>query len=566
MRADELDALFGDPLDAGNPVGQAAVFAADERQEMLAEAERRLDAIRFNAEFVPAAYGGSLTRADRLAEVLRAVWRHDPSLGLGYGFSSFIATVNVWSSGNEDQRRATADLLLANGKIAAGFNELAHGNDLGSAEFAGRRAGGGWLLSGRKEVVSNLRRGAAVVLLARTSDAAGSRSHSQFLVTKDEVPAGRLRDLPRFTTSGLRGVQLGGMEFADCPVPDGALIGEPGQGMEIALRSYQTTRALVPAIAVGPLDSALRTTLACALDRRLYGGVVADIPYVRSVLARSYADLLTVDTFTSVVLRALHLVPEAMPLYSAAVKYLASRVVVDAFGNLRSVLGANAYVRQGRYAIFQKLARDIAPATFAHASRPACLVMILPQLPRLARRSWPVADAAMPGLFELGGGLPPLRLDNLVTGMTRRDVVVEDLMAGTPDTGPVGRFVAHFQREVRALGEDCAQLAPSELTIAGAPATFALADRYTVLLAAASILAVWRENPGSVAETALLAMLDRLTDHLGGAVLSTSERDAVEQDLFQTAVERYRENRLFDLTARRLPGDTPIPTQKATSP
>jgi alkylation response protein AidB-like acyl-CoA dehydrogenase len=564
MTARELDALLGDPADAGNPVGHAAVLAADERQEMLDAGERLLDRYGLNAEFVPARYGGRLVRADRLAEVLRTVWRRDPCLGLGYGLSSFIAGVNVWSSGDEEQRARVAALLLGNQRIAAAFHELDHGNDFTHADFTARAAGDDWLLSGRKEVVTNLRRSSAVVLFARTDDAPGSRSHSQFLVVKDELPAGSTRNLPRHGSSGMNGVQLGAMAFTDCRVPGRAMLGRPGHGVEIALRSYQVTRALLPSIIVGPLDAALRTTVDFTQRRRLYGGVAGDIPYVRSSVARVFADLLCVDALSSVGLRALHLVPESMSVYSPAGKYLASRIVLDAFEDLGSVLGAAGYLREGPAAVFQKLARDIAPATFAHISRAACLTTLLPQLPRLARRSWLIDRPADAGLFDLSGDLPELRFDGLSPGAVRTDVVAavlgelaEGLVpggSGAPD--PVTRrFAVRFRDELRALSTRCAELRPTDLTIDAAAPAFALADRYTVLLAAAAALAVWAQDGHSYPVVAQLAVLDRLNARLGGdSVLTEPERERIESHMFDLVVERYQEHRLFDLTGRPTAG------------
>jgi alkylation response protein AidB-like acyl-CoA dehydrogenase len=558
MSVADLEALFGDPREAGNPVGYAALLAADERQEMPTEGERLLDAYGLNAEFVPAAEGGRLIRADRLAEVQRAVWRRDPALGLGYGLSSLLGAVNVWGAGSAEQRRATAAILLANGRVAAAFHELDHGNDFAHAECGARPRPGGWLVSGRKEIVTNLRRADAMVLFARTGDGPGSRSHSQFLVTRDDLAATGWADLPRFASSGMRGVQLGGMTFEDLPVPAGALIGRPGHGMEIALRSYQVTRALIPALLVGPLDTALRLALECALGRRLYGGRVADLPYVRAVLARAYADLLAIDAFSAVGLRALHLEPAAAGVYAPAAKYLTSRILLDAFEELRFVLGAQSYLREGPAAMFQKLARDVAPATFAHVSRTACLVILLPQLPRLARRSW-LADApSAPAVFDLGGELPALDLGHLVAGLPARDGVVAVLPAAAgsgPAGDPVGRLTTRLHDELRALRDECAQLSPADLSTDASPRAFALADRYTVLLAAAAVLALRRQGGDPYPPGVLPGVLDRLVTRLGGApVLTGAERDRSEQALFAAAVERFEDRRLFDLTARRIPG------------
>src|SRR5690349_6622202 len=104
--------MLGDPSDPANPVGYEAVLAADERAEMLPAGEALLERYGLNAEFVPEEYGGRLTRLDRLATVLRTVWRRDPVLGLGYGFSSFIAATNLWIAGDECQRQQAAEVLL----------------------------------------------------------------------------------------------------------------------------------------------------------------------------------------------------------------------------------------------------------------------------------------------------------------------------------------------------------------------------------------------------------------------------------------------------------------------
>ncbi|MGW4652240.1 acyl-CoA dehydrogenase [Kitasatospora sp. NPDC004289] len=558
MSGEDLEKLLGDPREAGNPVGYAALLAADERQEMSAEGEHLLDGYGMNAEFVPAAYGGRLTRADRLADVQRALWRRDPSLGLGYGFSSLLASVNIWTTGSEDQRAQAAGILLGNGRIAAAFHELDHGNDFASAGCTARPNGAGWLMDGRKEIVTNLRRADAMVVFARTGEAAGSRSHSQFFVRRSDLPVDRLQDLPRFPSSGMRGVQLGGLRFNDCPMPAGAMLGRPGQGMEIALRSYQLTRAVLPAVIIGPLDTALRLVLQYVLERRLYGATVADLPYVRAIVARAFADLLAVDAFSGVGLRALHLLPDAMGVYAPAAKYLTSRIVLDAFDDLRSVLGAQSYLRQGPYAMFQKLARDTAPATFAHISRSACLVTILPQLPRLARRSWPAGTPAPAELFDLGAPLEPLDLGRLAPGLPSGDAIVATL-AEIADSEPAdtlaGRFARRLRAEVAELGESCAALAPTDLTIGAAPAAVALADRYTVVLAASSVLAVWRRGAGRHPQAALPVVLDRLTARLGGApVLDAAERESAEEQLFELAVRRYQDCRLFDLTERHIAG------------
>ena len=549
----ELEGRFGDPWDPANPVSHAAVLAADERNEMSAEGERLLDDYGLNAEFVPVEYGGRFSRLDRLIQVMRTVFRHDPCLGLGYGASSFIAAVNVWTSGDQAQCRHLADLLLAHRKVASVYHELAHGNDFASAEMsAWPGPAGGLVLNGHKEVITNVRRADALVIFARTSADAGSRSHSQLFVDATDLPKDRVRHLPRFGSSGMRGVQLGGIEFTDCPIDDGAVLGSLGLGMETALRSFQLTRTALPAMATGILDTGLRVTMRFAEERRLYGRPVADIPQVRAVLADAFTDLLICDSLSTVVARSVHLLPEETILHASVAKYLIATRLMAAMRRLSQILGSRFYIREGPYAIFQKLFRDLAPAGFGHAARVACLGTVLPQLPRLARRSWPHPGEPVTGVFHLDGPLPPLPFGELAARSDGRDSLAAALVTAVrdPATEPELRELgAIFVGELAELTRECAALAPRDLTVGASAEALALPARYANVIAASACVNIWRHttDTGSFLAdpTWVIAALRRL------ARTPTAGRPVAER-LFAEVRARGAGGRGFDLSNRHL--------------
>ncbi|MEV4140939.1 acyl-CoA dehydrogenase family protein [Dactylosporangium sp. NPDC049742] len=539
MRAEELDALLGDPWDTANPVGHAAVIHADERLEMLAEGERLLDRLNVHAESVPAHLGGRLERADHLAAVHRTLWRRDPSLAVGHAFGSFAGSAAVWAAGTQDQRRQTADLLLAGGRIATALREP---DEDSAAAGTARRETGRWRLDGRHELVANLAGADAAVLTAGTTESPGRR---RFLVSRADLRATGVRDLPRRGSTGLRGVVLGGVELRDCAVPADTLIGDDARPDGTA-RATQLVLAVLASCTVGPLDTALRCALGFAAGRRLYGATAADIPYVRAVIARAYADLLAADALAAVTLRAVHLSPAAA-VYAPAARYLTSRLALDACEDLRSVLGAQGYLREGTYAIFQKMTRDLAAAAVIQLPGTACLPAVLPHLARPAGLHAPQDPPADPRLFRLGGDLPPLDLHRAVPAQPGGDPVIGAIAGREPDGGPVGRFVARFRDELRSLREQSAAVPPRYRVT--------LAHRYTVLLAAASALAVWEHGGDRPGEPELLGVLDRLAGRLdGGAVLTDAERERTEEHLFAAAAERHRGGAPLDLTARPTPG------------
>jgi alkylation response protein AidB-like acyl-CoA dehydrogenase len=537
-RAHQLEKLLGDLNDPANPIGAQAILAADERAEMLPAGEDALHEYGLNAEFVPVALGGRLDRLDHLVEVMRSVYRRDPALGLGYGASSLIAGVLLWTAASPEQAAFASRTLLDGRRIAVAFHELAHGNDMAGAELAATPAPDGWLLSGRKEVVTNIQRADAIVVFARTGGKPGPRGHSLMLVDRTATGRTRTTDLPRFATTGLRGVQLGGLLFDDLPVPHSAVLGPVGSGLETALRALQVTRTVLPAMATGVLDTGLRIALTHLSGRRLYGGAAIDLPHVRSVLTGVFTDLLRAEAVAAVGTRALHVLPGPAGVYSSAVKFAVSKLLLDAMDRLAELLGAHFYLREGATALFQKLLRDLAPVGFGHIARAACQMSLLPQLPLLARRSWRTA-AAPEEVFTLHEDLPPLRFDQLALHAGGRDPVVASLAGVLDVTGLPGDVRAAAEADhadLTELAEACAALSPAELGVDALPRHYDLVTRYVRLLVRISCLQVWRHAPdGFLADPAWLR---------------SPRTGPVPDALFAELLDRHRDHRSFGLAGR----------------
>jgi alkylation response protein AidB-like acyl-CoA dehydrogenase len=499
-RLARLEYEFGDPFESGNPLGFDRILAADEAEAMFGPGEQALTEFGLNAEFVPSRLGGRLDRLDDMVEIMRSVYRRDPCLGLGYGASSLIAGVNIWTAGSPQQQRFAADLLGSGRRIAVAYHELAHGNDMAETECRASIEPGRITLNGRKEVVTNIQRSEAFVLFARTAARTGVRSHSQLLIDKASLDGGRFGYLPRFRTMGMRGVQLGGIEFRDCPVPESSLIGRPGYGLETALRSFQITRTTLVSMFCGVLDTGVRVALRHSTGRRLYGGPAVDMPHVRSVIAGAYADLLAADCFASVATRALHVLPGETAIYAQAVKFFVSKALIDAMNDLSEVLGAHFYVRDGETAIFQKLLRDVQPAGFGHAARAACQVSLLSQLPLLARRSWKEPGLVPDEVFVAGSALPTLGFGDLAISAAGREGLSGALALGLAAARPgllrqdVAEIAEYFISEHRLLTERCQDLDVASLGISAGHEAYGLVTRYVRVLVASACFETWRRT------------------------------------------------------------------------
>jgi alkylation response protein AidB-like acyl-CoA dehydrogenase len=566
---DVLEERFGASADPANPVGTAAVLAADRRGELLAAGEDLLDEAGLGAHFVPTELGGRFDGLEGLITVLRAVVRRDPALALGYGVSSFMAGVNVWTAGNEAQREDLARRLVRGAKVACAYHELAHGNDFTRAELAAAPGPDGQLrLEGRKEVVANLRRAEALVLFARTDPAPGGRSHSLLLLDAARLPADRVRRLERFGTTGMRGVPLGGIEFTDCPAPADSVVGVPGQGVRTALRSFQLTRITLPGMAIGLVDSALRSALRVSPP-----GAYREGDAGQRVLAEVFADLLLADVFSTVAARCLQTAPALGSVYASAVKALVPAVLIDAVYRLSILLGPRSVLSAGDRgaAFFEKLLRDVKPTAFGHASRVSCLSLLLAQINGTARRSWPTGHSAAPstGLppetFLPRQPLPALRFEPLAVVSRGADPLSASLLAGAADHAadagdPLERRIAAqaaaYVAELRDLAAFAASLPPDEQGPTASAPAFALAARWTGVLAASACLNTWWHGRaeagcgGGFAEDPawLLGAVHRLGAHLG------RHRDPLPAEfaapLYAELARRFAEGLTFDLDRR----------------
>ncbi|MBN3931836.1 acyl-CoA dehydrogenase [Streptomyces verrucosisporus] len=563
-RADALERAFGPLDDPANPLGQDAILAADAAGRVPAGAEEVLDAHRFNAEFVPAELGGGLSRMDGLGRVLRPVFRRDASLGFGYGLNCFFAAAPVWIGGSAGQRAEVAGHLLRGRRVAVARHEVAHGNDFVREEFTARPADGGYLLNGSKSVIANASRATGLVVFARTSTGGGGRSHSVLLLDRAGLPGDRLTDLARRTTNGMRSAEFGGLRATDCPVPGGALVGEPGGGYELSLRSSLLIRGLIPSIVLAGTDTALRTVARFAARRRPGGRSPLDVQHVRDVLTGAFLDLLLSDCLALVATRGLHLIPRQTSAYAAAAAYLAPKIVAESMDGMSAVLGEESLARDGAYAMFAKQLRDLPVTSLGHAGSAGRQVSLLPQLPFFARHVWFNDVEAPAGLFRLHGDLPPLDpagpallgdSDPLAATLVATDGLLgsDGLSGEAPgDRGALGALTSALVAELGELRTAFAGIGADDRAALVDPRSFALADRYALVLAAAACLGVWREQrSGGAAGTFLAdpawptAALYRLCRRLG---LPLPERPAAcESRVLAEVLARLHGRRSYDL-------------------
>ncbi|MDJ0744622.1 MAG: acyl-CoA dehydrogenase family protein [Xenococcaceae cyanobacterium MO_167.B27] len=561
----QFEQYLGDPNDSQVALSYAKILEADEAGVITKEAEECLDKWHLNHYFVPQELGGKLSRFDTMVEVLRPVFRRDFTLGLGYGVTSFIAAVNVWLSGNQEQKQHLADILLNNEKVSVVFHELNHGNDFIHNELKAIPTANGFRLSGKKQVINNIERARAFVLFAQTSEKAGSRSHSLFLIDKKDLSPESYRYLPRYKTLGVKGCQIAGIEFQDTFANQESLLGKAGSGVENALKAFQITRCILPAMSVGVADTALRTVLKFATKRKLYNRSVADIPHARWTLVNAFLDLLIIDCLSGSMTRALHVIPEQMSVYSALMKYFVPLTIEQMLNDLSIILGARFYLREGEFGIFQKLLRDYPVVSFGHAGTAICQATIIPQLKFLARKGWskPLEKREhLREIYQFEGNLAPFQPEKLKLTNNGKDDILGSLRsllanASYPITDELRSFIVFFNSQLDNLIEEVDLLERNTGNNLCEPKAFDLVEKYAIIFAAASCINTYLENPhhsepffqsGKWLNAALQRLAQKLSPNM---VVESTE---LEEELLYQMCERLDNGYSFTLAGSPLAG------------
>jgi len=184
------------------------------------------------------------------------------------------------------------------GRFIAAFalSEPEAGSDVGAIATTAKRDGAHFVLDGTKTWISNGGLASYYVVFARSETAPGTKGLSAFVVDAD-APGFRVAQEIEVVAPH----PLARLSFEGCRVPRSRLVGEPGQGFEIAMATLDIFRASVGAAALGFARRALDEALAHVESREQFGKKLGDFQMVQAKLA----DMATsVDTSALLVYRA----------------------------------------------------------------------------------------------------------------------------------------------------------------------------------------------------------------------------------------------------------------------
>ncbi|EJN02171.1 acyl-CoA dehydrogenase family protein [Phyllobacterium sp. YR531] len=170
---------------------------------------------------------------------------------------------------------------IARGELISAFalSEPDAGSDVAALSCAAHRDGDDYVLDGEKIWISNGGIADVYTVFARTGEAPGTRGISAFVVFADTAGFSVVERIETIAPHPLARIR-----FDNCRIPASQLLGTPGEGFKIAMRTLDIFRPSVAAAAIGFARRALDEAVVHARSRKMFGATLSDLPTVQSTL------------------------------------------------------------------------------------------------------------------------------------------------------------------------------------------------------------------------------------------------------------------------------------------
>src|SRR5215210_5427459 len=231
----------------------------------------------------PEAYGGA--GLDFVAEALACeeIERGEAAFRTLISVHVGLNSLSLLKYGSEEQKQRYLVPQARGEKLACfGLTEPAAGSDVASMKTTARREADAYILNGSKNWISYATVADHALVFAKTDPAAKHKGISAFVLEKGT---------PGFTAAdtehklGVWAGSTGELFFENVELPAENLIGDEGQGFEIAMYGLDQGRFTVAAGACGVIRACLERSVEYARERETFGQAIGRYQFVQDMIA-----------------------------------------------------------------------------------------------------------------------------------------------------------------------------------------------------------------------------------------------------------------------------------------
>ncbi|KAF6216473.1 hypothetical protein GE061_000815 [Apolygus lucorum] len=201
--------------------------------------------------------------------------------------ASTLGQTPILIAGNENQKRKYLGRLIEDPTMLAAYcvSEPGAGSDVNNVKTRAEKKGDEYIINGQKMWITNGGVANWYFLLARTNtdpNCPAAKAFTGFIVEK-ETPGITLGK--KELNMGQRASDTRGITFEDVRVPKENVLKGEGAGFVITMQTFDSTRPLVAAGAVGLAQRALSEALKYSLERKTFGVPIIKHQMVGSMIA-----------------------------------------------------------------------------------------------------------------------------------------------------------------------------------------------------------------------------------------------------------------------------------------
>jgi glutaryl-CoA dehydrogenase (non-decarboxylating) len=232
---------------------------------------------------IPEAYGGA--GLDFVAEALACeeIERGEAAFRTLISVHVGLNSLALLRYGSEEQKQRWLVPQAKGEKLACfGLTEPGAGSDVAAIRTTARREGDGYVLNGQKNWISYAAVADHALVFAKTDPSAAHKGISAFVLEQG------MRGFTARDTEHKLGVWAGStgeLFFENVEVPADNLIGEEGQGFEIAMYGLDQGRFTVAAGACGVIRACLERSVEYARERQTFGQEIGRYQFVQDMIA-----------------------------------------------------------------------------------------------------------------------------------------------------------------------------------------------------------------------------------------------------------------------------------------
>jgi len=239
---------------------------------------------------IPEEFGGlGLTMSEEVAAAF-VLGQASPVFRSLVGTNNGIGSQGIIIDGTPEQKSAYLP-KLATGEMIASFalTEPDAGSDAGSLKTSARRDGDHYVLNGTKRFITNAPHAGVFTVFARTDPSSKTSSGVSAFLVEAGTPGLSLGPIDK--KMGQKGSHTCDVILDDCRVPASAILGgQEGRGFKTAMKVLDRGRLHISAVCVGASERLIRDSLAYAMDRKQFGGPIAEKQLIQAMLADSKAE------------------------------------------------------------------------------------------------------------------------------------------------------------------------------------------------------------------------------------------------------------------------------------